>query len=259
MIDLHSHIIPRIDDGAKDKEISLQMLKRAEESGTKKIVLTPHFFRGKYMEPLKVVKEYVEQMKEFAYKNDINIELYHGQEVYVTENLLEDLENGEIGTINDTKYMLVELDLVKIEDFVLDMIYELSIRNIIPVIAHPERYLEFQKHPSKINKFIDEGCLFQLNAGSIGGLLGKESQKLAKTYLENGLYSFIGSDAHSDGQRNTDIQQYVNDIEQVDPSFIKTSIENAEKLLKDEKVKFTGKRIERREKKKKGIFSFFKR
>ncbi|MGL5067486.1 MAG: tyrosine-protein phosphatase [Sarcina sp.] len=259
MIDIHTHIIPEIDDGAKDNEIAIQMLKRAEKSGTKKIVLTPHYFRGKFMESLKHVKQHVDYMKKIAYQNDINIKLYCGQEVYVTENLLADLADGEIGTINETRYMLVELDLVEIEDFVLDIIYELRIQGIVPIIAHPERYLEFQKHPNKINKFIDEGCLFQLNAGSVGGVLGKESKVLAQTYLENDIYSFIGSDAHSDGRRSTDIKQFIEEIDKINLSFIKTSVENAEKLLNDEEVSFKGKQIEKREKKKKGLFSFFKK
>ncbi|MGL4452996.1 MAG: tyrosine-protein phosphatase [Sarcina sp.] len=259
MIDLHSHIIPMIDDGAKDENTTLQMLKRAQESGTKKIVLTPHYFRGRYMTPLNEVRNLTKQIKDIAKENEIDIELYHGQEIYVTNSLLEDLESEEIGCINDTKYMLLELDLAQIQDSVLDIIYELSIKGIVPVIAHPERYIDFQKHPSKINKFIDEGCLFQLNAGSIEGVLGKASQKLAKLYLEQNIYSFIGSDAHSNGQRNTDINQFAQQIKEINKDFIKTSIENAEKLLNDEEVRFTGKRIERREKKKKGIFSFFKR
>ena len=258
MIDIHTHIIPEIDDGAKNEGISLKMLDMAEKSGTKKIILTPHYFRGRYMESLVHVKRRAEHVKKIAKYHDINIEIYAGQEIYFTPSLLEDLRDGEIGTLNDTRYMLIELDMAEIEECTLDVLYELKIKGIIPIIAHPERYLQFQAKPSMINDFIEEGCLFQLNAGSIGGILGEASRKLAKLYLENGIYNFIGSDAHSDGRRSTDIQQFVREIEKISPGFIQKTIVDSEKLLADEDIRFTGKKIERK-KKKKGLFSFFRK
>ena len=258
MIDIHTHIIPRIDDGSKDEGMTLKMLEKAVESGTTKIILTPHYFRGRFMESLKHVKQHAEQVKKIARYNDIEIEIYVGQEIYFTPSLLEDLKDGEIGTLNDSRYMLIELDMAEIEDCTLDVVYELKLKGITAVIAHPERYLEFQKKPSKINEYIDDGCLFQLNAGSIGGVLGNASKELAELYLKRGIYSFIGSDAHSDGRRNTNMKQFVQTIDKINPSFIKTSVENAQKLLNDEKVSFTGEKIELK-KKKKGLFSFFRK
>ena len=256
MVDIHSHIIPMIDDGAEKESISILMLKKAEETGTTKIILTPHYYRGRFVKTIKEVKEEVEKLKTLAKENDIKIELYAGQEIYYTSSLLEYLEEGEIGTLNDTKYMLIEFEPNKINKSAIDTIYELKLKGIKVIIAHPERYIEFQKSPSYINQFIEEGCLFQLNANSISGILGKETKKLAEVFLENNIYSFIGSDAHGEGKRNTDIMQYKEKIESIKRNFLKLAKENGENLLNNEEVEFKGQKIAQ---KKKGIFSFFKK
>lgn len=254
MIDIHSHIIPNIDDGSTSEEISIEMLKTSYKSGTKVIVLTPHYYRGKYMEPLTVVKKKAEEVKELARNNNIDIDILVGQEIYFTPSLLEDLDNGEIGTINDTRYMLIEFNLTKFEYEIFDIIHELKIRGIIPVIAHPERYRDFQKEPSKINEFIDAGCLFQLNANSISGILGSEAKKLSEIFIKNKIYSFLGSDAHGLGKRNTDIYVYKSDIEKVDKNFFDRVLNNSNKLIKNEVVNFEGEKIKV---KKKRFFNLF--
>ncbi|MGL5820927.1 MAG: tyrosine-protein phosphatase [Sarcina sp.] len=254
MIDLHTHIIPEIDDGSKSEEMTLEMLKLAEKSGTKQIVLTPHYFKGKYMVPMEEVKLKLEYMKNLINQNNIDIELFCGQEVYFTLSILEDFKNGLIGTINDSKYMLIEFNLSRFDfeiNDILDILYELKIKGIIPIIAHPERYRDFQKAPEKINDFIEMGCLFQLNAGSITGILGSDSKKLAKILLKNGIYSFIGSDAHNTGKRNTDILSYKQEIESIEKNFFNKTIENSQQLLVGEEIYFTGNKI------KKKIFGIF--
>lgn len=254
MIDIHSHIIPLIDDGAKSQEMALDMLSLAARTGTTKIILTPHYFRGKFMTPISEVKEKLIYMKKLINDNGINLELYAGQEIYFTPSLLEDLKNGQIGTLNDTRYMLIEFSMTEIAQEALDILYELKVKGIVPVIAHPERYIQLQKEPSKINEFIEEGYLFQLNAGSVGGLLGKEAKKTAEIFLENNIYSFIGSDAHSNSRRDTDLEKYKENIERIQNGFMKVASDNAQLLLDDEEVRFKGRKIE---KKKKGFFSLF--
>ncbi|MGL4739218.1 MAG: tyrosine-protein phosphatase [Sarcina sp.] len=254
MIDLHTHIIPEIDDGSKTEEMTLEMLKIAEKSGTKKIVLTPHYFKGKYMVPLNEVKQKLIYLKDLSKDNGINIELFCGQEVYFTPSILEDFKNGVIGTINNSKYMLIEFNLSSFDyelNEILDILYELKIRGVVPIIAHPERYKDFQKNPEKINDFIEIGCLFQMNAGSITGSLGSDSKKLAKILLKNRIYSFIGSDAHNTGRRGTNVLEHKKEIETIEPNFFDKTIKNSDKLLLNEDVYFTGNNI------KKKIFGIF--
>lgn len=257
MIDVHSHIIPSIDDGSKNIDITLSMLKRAHRSGTKKIIATPHFFKGYWTEKYDVVKGKVEEINALAKKNNIDIEVFAGQEIFFNQYLLDDYLNGDIGTLNGSRYMLIEFPMDKINfSKAIDILYELKIRKIVPVIAHPERYIDFINNPEKVNGFIDEGYLFQLNSGSITGLFGKDVQKTAEIFLENNLYSFIGSDAHGEGNRNTNLSEACSRIDELSRGMSKVFEYNGVALLNDEKVEFRGAHIK---KKKKGLFSFFKR
>lgn len=255
MVDIHSHIIYGIDDGSKDRQMTIQMLKTARETGTKKIIATPHYYRGRFMEPIEIVKRRVNELKAIARENEVDIDIYAGQEIYFTESLLEDLNEGLIGTLNDSKYMLIEFNMAQMDDNIFDVLYELKFKGIVPIIAHPERYKIFIDDISKINEFIDEGCLFQFNVGSVNGLLGKEAKKISEIFLKNNIYSFIGSDAHSDGRRDTDMKKYEEFITNINPEFLNQARYNGEKLINNEDIVFNGSRIE---KKKKGLFSFFR-
>ena len=188
MIDIHSHIINNVDDGAKNLDMALNMLRKSEEIGIKGIVATPHYLRGIYNFEYSEIEECAEQLRIEAKKNNINIEIYTGQEVYYTEKIVEYFTDGIIGTINKSRYMLIEFPMRDFDiDAILNDIYELQIRGIVPIIAHPERYKVFLKKPSLINNFIEEGFLFQVNAGSLTGYFGKDVKKTATKYLENSL------------------------------------------------------------------------
>lgn len=250
MIDIHSHIINEIDDGSKNIEMTINMLKKAEQSGTTDIIATPHFMRGRFEVEYNEVVKKVEGLREIAKENNININIYAGQEVYYSKNILEYYNDKIIGTINNTKYMLIELPMLEFNiDEVINIIYELQIRGITPIIAHPERYKLFIKKPSMINSLIKEGMLFQLNAGSITGNFGKDVKKTATKYLENNIYSFIGSDAHRDIGRDTDIKEALGILE---INQRRSFINNGKLMLKNEDVIFNGSLV--KEKKFLGIF-----
>ena len=250
MVDIHSHIIADIDDGSKDIEMTINMLKKAELSGTTDIIATPHFMRGRFEVEYNEVLKKVDELRELSRKNNIDINIYAGQEVYYSKNILEYYNDKLIGTINNTKYMLIELPIVEFNiDEVINVIYELQIRGITPIIAHPERYKQFIKKPSMINTLAKEGMLFQLNAGSITGSFGKEVKKTANKYLENNIYSFMGSDAHRDRGRDTNIKEALNILER---SQRKEFINNGRLMLENEEVNFKGSIV--KEKKFLGIF-----
>ncbi|MGL4762353.1 MAG: tyrosine-protein phosphatase [Sarcina sp.] len=246
MIDIHSHVIPYIDDGAKTIDVAISMLKKAEESGTKKIILTPHYFGERFNKTITQVKALAQEVKDLAKEQNINIEIYCGQEIFYTSSLLEDLKEGRVGTLNDSRYMLIEFNMDRFDKSILLDLYELKHKGIVPIIAHPERYQEFINEPSYINDFIDEGVLFQLNTCCMSDLFGKDVRKTAELFLKNNIYSFVGSDAHNTRTRSTDMQMYKSKIEKINSKFINASIKNGEKLLKDEEVKFKGSKIEKR-------------
>ena len=250
MIDMHSHIINGIDDGSKSIEMTINMLKKAEQSGTTDIIATPHFMRGRFEVEYNEVLKKVEELKGISRENNIDINIYAGQEVYYSRKLLEYYNDKIIGTINNSKYMLIELPMLEFNiEEVINTIYELQIRGITPIIAHPERYKPFIKKPSMINALIKEGMLFQLNAGSIAGDFGKDVKKTATKYLEHNIYSVIGSDAHRDRGRDTDMRKTLNILEEDKKEEF---INNGRAILENKDVDFKGTTV--KEKKFLGIF-----
>ena len=256
MVDLHSHLIWGIDDGSKSKEMTINMLRQAVEGGTKKLVLTPHYMPGYYEVPNTKVKERRKELESLVREIDIDIEIYCGQEVYFNERILDNFYSKLIGTINDSRYMLIEFNMRSFSvKEVTEILYELQIKGIVPVIAHPERYIQFIKNPSLINEFIKEGFLFQLNIGSITGDFGKEVKKTAELFLKNRIYSFFGSDAHRDEKRNPNMKEGSKILKAMDSKYFKYLQESGEELLNNKEVKFIGNLI----KEKKGILGMFSR
>lgn len=246
MIDVHSHIINEIDDGSKSIEMTISMLKKAEQSGTTDIIATPHFMRGRFEVEYRDVVKRVEELKDIARENNININIYAGQEVYFSKNILNYYNDKMIGTINNTKYMLIEFPMLEFNiEEAINTIYELQIRGITPIIAHPERYRQFIKDPSLINSFIKEGMLFQLNAGSIAGGFGKDVKKTATKYLEDNIYSFIGSDAHRDIGRDTNMKDA---LEILGENKVNEFINNGRLMLENKDVHFKGNLVKEKKK-----------
>lgn len=252
IVDIHSHIIPSIDDGSKNMEMTIKMLKNARENGTEEIIATPHYLLEYGEARIDEVKGYVKEINEILENNKIDIKVYSGQEVYFTERIIEDYVKGNIGTINDSRYMLIEFDMHKFEENAFDILYELQVRDIIPIIAHPERYKFLKEKPAFINDFIDQGYLFQMNTGSIEGKYGESARKTAKVFLDKNIYNFIGSDAHNAETRNTGIKEALTFIGEVNKNMIEIS---SAKLLNNEMIDFEGEKI----KKRKSIFSFLRK
>ncbi|MGG7058156.1 tyrosine-protein phosphatase [Clostridium tertium] len=254
MVDLHSHLIWNIDDGSKSREMTVNMLRQAVEGGTSKLVLTPHYFPGYYEVPINEVREKAKEVSLLAKDNGVHIEIYCGQEVYFNEKMLEYFENKLIGTINESRYMLIEFNM---RDFsikeVIDVLYEIQLKGIVPVIAHPERYHIFIKKPSLINEFIKEGFLFQLNIGSITGDFGKDVKKIAEIFLKNKIYSFFGSDAHRDEKRNPNMRVGIEALKTMDNNYFNYLKSSGEELINNEEIKFIGNLI----KEKKGLLGMF--
>ena len=253
MVDLHSHIIWGIDDGSKSKEMTLKMLELAIRGGTKKIVSTPHFLPGHYENSIEDIKKEIEKVKDLIKEENLDIEVFSGQEVYYTDNILEHYNNNLIGTINNSRYMLIEFNMRDFDlEEVITNLYELQLKGITPVVAHPERYIRFIKNPSLINEFIKEGYIFQLNAGSLTGDFGKEVKNLAEKYINNKIYSVFGSDAHRDEKRNPNMKNFIEGFK--DKSYLENLNNNNQCIIYNKKIDINNNLF----KEKKGIFKFFK-
>ncbi|MBU3178160.1 exopolysaccharide biosynthesis protein [Clostridium estertheticum] len=254
MIDIHSHILPGIDDGSKDMEMSIKMLKIAEEKGTKTIVATPHYIRGRYENHYDKIFDLHQEVQVAAKNAGLKIEVLLGQEVMLDKYALNLCKEKKIRGINETSYMLIEFPMDKLPNDALDLIYELKVLGTKPIIAHPERYEYIIDSPAGINDFITEGCLFQINAGSLQGLFGKKVQKCAKLLVKEGLVSFIASDAHSINRRCPGLIEGFREATLLDRDIEKKISSNLELMLIDKDIEVSMEKI----KKKKSIFQIFK-
>lgn len=236
MIDIHSHILPGIDDGAKDMYSSLSMIKHAVENGTTAIIATPHYYRNYFEVEYEKVIEELEKLKAEIVKLNLDIDIYSGQEVFADISVIELYKRGIINGLCGTNYMLMEFPMDKYSREYLDIIYEIGLLGVTPVIAHPERYLYIIENIELINTFIEEGCLLQLNSGSITGIFGKRIEKTARTLIESGAYHFVGSDAHSTGIRNTGLKSAMDIINKTNPYEGTIMERNPELLLMNEEI-----------------------
>lgn len=197
MKDLHSHILPGIDDGAKSLEESISLLKTAYESGITDIMLTPHYmYKTKYNCNNQDKEKLYKELKEELIKQDIKINIYLGNEIYINEDIDKLIKKGEIHTLNSTKYILVELPLDSKYKGAANTLYNLKVKGYKVILAHPERYIFLQHNPDRILEFLDNGVILQGNYQSLFGEYGKKAKKVLKYYIKKRYISLLGSDVH---------------------------------------------------------------
>lgn len=195
--DLHCHLLPGIDDGSNSIEESIETLKRAEKEGVTEIVLTPHYIENtRYNCNNKNKKKLFKKLENAKEKAGINIKLYLGNENYMSENLIELLEKEEIMTINNSRYLLFEFPLSQTYKNAKGFLYELVTAGYVPILAHPERYRDFQKNPDLAEEYTRMGILLQGNYKSLLGTYGKYAKKTLKIFLKKDLITFMASDMH---------------------------------------------------------------
>lgn len=196
MIDFHSHILPSVDDGSKSVEETFELLKEAKEAGFDAVISTSHYMEEYYEVNVAEREVWIKAISENLYKKNIDLKLYLGNEIYISQNIINLLEEGEATSINNTNYVLFEFPLNSKPMNMYDVIYDMLEYKLIPVLAHPERYSFIQKEPELVYDLIQKGVLMQSNYGSIIGLYGEKAQLIARKLLENDMIHFLGSDVH---------------------------------------------------------------
>jgi protein-tyrosine phosphatase len=199
MIDIHSHILPGLDDGAQSFEESLLMARMAEADGISKMVATPHLYRGSFVNNgLDVIEKKKDDLQSMILSEGIELELFYGTEVYVTHNLTEKvIKERESLVIDHGNFMMIEFPAGHIYSGVKDLFFEIMTEGIQPIIVHPERNRVFQHNPELLYELINMGSLCQANSGSFTGLYGREVRETVYRFLDLRYLHFLGSDCHN--------------------------------------------------------------
>lgn len=235
MIDFHSHILPGIDDGSRNLEQSIAMVNEAKEAGFTKIISTSHYMENYYECNERDRRQLLKKVQE----NVQGIELILGNEIYITNNIIELLQNGQASSINGTKYVLFEFPLITTRPMNdKEVIYRLVENGYIPIIAHPERYPFIQENPDYLFELEEMGALFQSNYGSIIGMYGLKAKKTLKILLKNNLISFFGSDVHRPEQVYNKMPKIIKKLKKIisNEEFEEFTEINPEKVLKNENI-----------------------
>ncbi|MGE7587274.1 tyrosine-protein phosphatase [Peribacillus sp. NPDC101480] len=216
MIDIHCHILPGVDDGSADMKESLNMARKAVEAGITHLFATPHHLNEKYVNVKSDIIDRAVRLNESLQQNNIPLTIHPGQEVRIHRDIFSSLEKEEILTLDDNvTYLLLELPSGRVPAYTQEVIYELLLKGITPIIVHPERNKELITNHKLLFELVQEGALTQITSGSIIGNFGKSIQSFSKKIIEHNLAHFIATDAHNIGSRGFTLQQAYEKITKV--------------------------------------------
>jgi protein-tyrosine phosphatase len=219
MIDLHTHLLPDWDDGAKDWKETVSMIKAAERDGITKIGLTPHLYRlTKHGNDISLLEKRIAEFRRWSER--FPIQFFRGSEVYIDDQIVENIKKNNL-TVNNSSYVFVEFPANSVISGVRDVFYQILLAGFIPIISHPERNTVFSREPELLFDLISTGAFAMVTANSILGGFGRAARKAAKVFLKHNLVHLIASDAHDAESR---------------PPLLKRAVERAMKIVGEEKA-----------------------
>ncbi|MGL6247654.1 MAG: tyrosine-protein phosphatase [Culicoidibacterales bacterium] len=229
IVDIHNHVLFDIDDGATVVETSHSMVATAAEQGTQLLVCTPHYDH----EYKQIRQDCEERLAVLQAQAPAGIEVVLGMEVYLNGNLANLYDQERIWTLNNSRYMLIELPMREYPEYTEKVFNELIQRGIVPIVAHPERNQQLRENPALAETLAELGCQFQLNLSSLLGRHGKSIQAAAQDFLANGLYCCVGSDAHNESTRPMLMQE---GIKGLGPALAEKLMASATHIVMDEAI-----------------------
>lgn len=208
MVDLHCHLLPGIDDGSKNMDISLQLAREAVENGVTHALLTPHHMNGRFVNHKQDVIQLTHEFRKQLQAHDIPLTVFPGQEVRINGQLIEALDKDDILFADeDNRYLMLEFPDDDVPHYTNQMIFELQQRGITPVIVHPERNTKIMAHPELLYQLLQKGCLSQITASSYVGTFGNKVGDFSKRLIANGQGYVFASDAHDLPGRKYEMRQ----------------------------------------------------
>lgn len=197
MIDIHSHILPGIDDGFKTMEESVAGAIHAWRDGTKIIIATPHMKEGFYDNDLSRIRLAVEEMRSRLLEEKIGLELAVGSELYHAAGMVSGIRSGRLATMGETgRYVLLEFPFQQAPVRAEEAIFDLKVAGITPIIAHPERIRYFQEDLDRLERMVRQGALSQLTTSSLTGHFGSRVEALSLEMVRRRMVHFLASDHH---------------------------------------------------------------
>jgi protein-tyrosine phosphatase len=238
MIDIHSHILPGIDDGAQNLEQAVKMAEAAVDEGITHLYATPHHRNGRYENEKNVILEQVDLLNRELLERKIPLHILPGQEIRLYKELIEDLDRDILIPLHhELKYLLIEFPSNNVPAYAAEILFELSLRNYQPIIVHPERNSEIIEDPNLLYDLIVTGALTQITASSIVGNFGKKIMNFSHELVKANMVHFIASDAHNISSRGFYLKQAYETIQKqqgIDKRYYLQ--ENAELVLKGENI-----------------------
>jgi len=205
--DIHSHLIPGIDDGSPDMETTITLLKKFIDLGYKKVITTPHIMSDYYKNTPEIILSGLDKVKAEIIKNNLDIEIEAAAEYNLEPEFENLLEKNNLLTFGADKYLLFELSFFDEPSRLNDIIWKMREKGFSPVLAHVERYAYWHKDYDKIEEMINRGVKLQVNIGSIAGAYGLEVKKIADRLIKDKIIDFVGSDCHH--EQHLDMINYV--------------------------------------------------
>lgn len=242
VLDIHSHVLPGLDDGAASEEEALKMLREARRQGIREVIATPHFGRPFPNNCPDRIRNMCADLQEKAEQKKIRIKIYPGQEIMYSEEIPGMLSRGELLTLADSRFVLVEFHFGVAYSEVLRAVRMLMIEGYSPVLAHVERYKDLRRE-DRIEELLAQGAYLQINFSSAGGKWYSETTRWSRTLLSREHVHFMGTDMHNMTSRKPVTEEAVRWMEKkLDSAYMKRLLRgNAKRMIMNEKRKRKGK------------------
>ncbi len=202
MIDIHTHVLPGVDDGSPDIETSVASVQAAKDAGISEIVLTPHYLRGSYDNPREKLLKILPGLQKAVKDAGIEMKFHAGAEVMLDTNILDDITQHDLH-LADTKYVLVESSMNGFPGFFIQALYDLVRNGYKPILAHPERYMDIQMNLGMAEDLLHRNVYLQINSGSLTGGYGNNVERTAWELIDAGFAHFLASDNHCRSETNS--------------------------------------------------------
>jgi protein-tyrosine phosphatase len=208
-IDIHTHILPEVDDGSRSMEETIIMLQIASEQQIETIIATPHYMPGEINTAVDILKQRLEQVQVEANKISPEMKILLGNEIFYSNSIVEDLKSGKALTLADSRYVLVEFSIKDSDQTIYQGLSGLIRAGYIPILAHVERYRCYYKKEYLLNDLIEAGCYIQMNSRSLVGSFLNRDAAYYRSLINQGLIHLIGSDCHDEKVRIPHMAQAV--------------------------------------------------